>query len=74
MSLLIAVALNTTMHDHVQRREILDSINLPEFVKQNTQTRLKAYLNAISLNGFSKKKIRKVIVLGNKGIIQDISY
>ena len=70
MSLLIAAALNTTMQNHEQRKDVLNSINLPDFVKQNTHARLKAYLIAISLNGFSKKKIRKLIVLGNKGNIE----
>ena len=70
MSFLIAVALNSYMRKHAHRKEILNSLSLPDFVQQDIDTRLKAYLRAISLNGFSKQKIRKMIVLGNKGKIK----
>ena len=70
MSFLIAVALNSFMREHPHRKEILNSVSLPDFVQQDIDTRLKAYLSAISLNGFSKQKIRKMIVLGNRGKIK----
>ena len=69
MSFLIAVALNSVMQNHVRKKQILNSLSLPDFVRQDIDARLKPYLSAISLNGFSKRKIRKMTVLGNKGKI-----
>ena len=67
MSFIIAVALNTVSFDHKHKKEVLPSLSLPDFIKQDTDVRLKAYLQSILLNGYSQKKIRKVTVLGNKG-------
>ena len=73
MSLVVAVALITVMKKQKHEQQILKSLSLPDFVRENIDDRLRSYLNAIALNGYSKKKIRKVTVLGNKGtfIIND---
>ena len=67
MSFVIAAAINTIDPTHENREQILKYLVLPDFVKEDPNVRLKAYLQAITLNGYSKKKIRKVTILGNKG-------
>ena len=68
MSFAIAVALTTVDPDHKNKNQILRFLALPDFVKQDTNVRLKAFLQAVSLTGYSQKKIRRVTILGNKGL------
>ena len=68
MSFVIAIALNIVDPNHLNRRKILDSLMLPDFIKNDNGAKFKAYFRAIMLNGYSQRKVRKITVLGNKGI------
>ena len=41
---------------------------LPDFIKKNPGTKIKGYMQAIELDGYSDTKIRKLVIPGNKGI------
>ena len=58
----------------MEKSDILNKLNLPDFVKQDIVGRIKPYLEAIEIDGCSKIRIRKVIVLGNKGIFRYNRY
>ena len=73
MSFVIATALNLVDPKYHNRRQILDSLMLPDFIKNDTGAKFKSYFNAILLNGYSQRKVRKITVLGNKGIYLTIS-
>ena len=68
MSFVIVIALNIVDPNHLNRHKILDSLTLPDFIKNDTGAKFKAYFRAIMLNGYSQQKVRKITVLGNKGI------
>ena len=67
VSFVIATAINTIDPEQENREQILSYLSLPDFVKEDLNVRLKAYMKAVTLYGYSKKKIRKVTILGNKG-------
>ena len=67
MSLILATLNKVDPSSHIETSGILNKLNLPDFVKQDIVGRIKPYLEAIEMDGCSKIKIRKVIVLGNKG-------
>ena len=72
MSLILATLNKVVPSGHIETSGILNKMNLPDFVKQDIVGRIKPYLEAIEMDGCSKTKIRKVIVLGNKGIFKHI--
>ena len=69
MSALIAVALRTLKEEFgdADRNAIFPCLNLPEIVKMNLDQSVKAYLNAIDLDGYDERIIRKMMVKGNRG-------
>ena len=68
MSFIVATALNIVDPKHPNRRQILDLLMLPDFIKNDYGKKFKAYFQAILLSGYNQQKVRKMIVLGNKGI------
>ena len=67
MSILLATFSKIVPSSPVDEFDYLSQLNLPDFVKQDVVGRIKPYLKAIEIDGCSMTKIRKVIVLGNKG-------
>ena len=67
MSFIVAIALGMVEPNHQHKQQIFKLLTLPDFVKEDADQRLKVYLEAIQLDGYDEKKIRKMIVLGNKG-------
>ena len=59
---------------HIETSGILNKLMLPDFVKQDIVGRIKPYLEAIEIDGCSRIRIRKVIVLGNKGTFRCSRY
>ena len=69
MSIIFAMALEIVQPNHPYKRQIYNLLSIPDFVKDDIDQRLEAYIEAIRLDGYDIKKIRKMIALGNKGII-----
>ena len=67
MSLTIGLALTVIDPNHKEKDRIMSVLDIPNFVKQAFDERFIAYMRAIRLDGYDKRKIRKMIVLGNKG-------
>ena len=67
MSSVIATALNIAAPKHPNKNQILDLLLLPDLIKYDNGSKFKAYFQAILLNGYNQRKVRKVIILGNKG-------
>ena len=70
MSLTIALALCMDQPKYPKGHRILNLLSIPEFVKEDLQGRFMPYLHAIELDGYDMRKIRKMIVLGNKGTLE----
>ena len=67
MSFIVAIAVGIVKPNYQHQQQIFKLLALPDFVKEDADQRLKVYLEAIQLDGYDEKKIRKMIVLGNKG-------
>ena len=67
MSILLATFNKIVPSSPANDFDYLSRLDLPDFVKQDVVGRMKPYLKAIEIDGCSMTKIRKVIVLGNKG-------
>ena len=63
------MAMSILHPDHPRKKSILSKLSLPPFIKEDLNSRLKPYLEAVQLDGYDKRKIRKMIMLGNKGIL-----
>ena len=53
--------------DASTKTELRRRLNLPEPITENLQTYLHNYLRSIKYAGYEKKRIRKLMILGNVG-------
>ena len=78
MSVVLPVAvLKTTpsiLIRDMAKRQILPLLNLPDSVKQNLDQNLEPYLKAIELDGYDEQTIRKMMVMGNRGILHFLTF
>ena len=70
---MIAVALVKNMHEngtfYDKNHPIVKLLDIPDTVKENLGYNLKTYLQAVNLSGIQKTTIRKMMVVGNTGIL-----
>ena len=42
-------------------------LDIPDYIKADSERKLKPYLEAVKLSGYEKKQIRKMMMIGNTG-------
>ena len=69
MSAVIALAILVVGCNETFETDIRRYLYLPEIVKDNLPRNLIPFLEAIELDGYEERKIRKMMIVGNTGKI-----
>lgn len=68
MSAFIAIAIKTLKCDASTSEQLMDHLDLPDFVKQNIDKNIIPYLKAVEIDGYESYKMRKMMIVGNAGM------